>query len=305
MHHVAQRADAVVVARPALDSERLAHGDLDLVDVRGVEHRFDEPVRKSEHEHVLHGLFTEEVVDAKDLVFAPVPVHLFVQCDRGLEIDAKRLFDDEPAPPVGLVGEPGLRDRLGRVREHAGRKREVEDRGPVEHAVQAAQRLDRDVAAVKVDAVDEPVDVLRIDILVDRVHVDRRAQVLVELLGGPLLTGVTDDLEVLETVAVLQREQRREQKPGREVARSAEHDERGLVAHQMAPSLRHPWLRCVRTSRSGYVERRMWRERSPTSFGSKTRSAKCQRSWVRAKRSRYSPARIGCSPCPVICNTVK
>ena len=34
LDHVAQRADAVVVARTALDAERLRHGDLDLVDVR-------------------------------------------------------------------------------------------------------------------------------------------------------------------------------------------------------------------------------------------------------------------------------
>ena len=35
LDHVAQRADAVVVARPAFDTERLGDGDLDLVDVRG------------------------------------------------------------------------------------------------------------------------------------------------------------------------------------------------------------------------------------------------------------------------------
>ena len=71
LDHVAQRADAVVVARTALDAERLADGDLDLVDVRGAQHRLDEPVREPEHEDVLHRLLAEEVVDAEDLVFAP------------------------------------------------------------------------------------------------------------------------------------------------------------------------------------------------------------------------------------------
>ena len=141
-----------------------------------------------------------------------------------VEIGAERLLDHEPAPAVGLVGEAGLGDRLGRVGEHAGRQREVEDRGTVEHAVQRAQRLDRDVAAVELDAVDEPVEVLLVD--VGAVHVDRGAQVLVELVGRPLLARVADDAEVLEPLAVLERQQRREQQPGREVARRAEHDER-------------------------------------------------------------------------------
>ena len=191
-----------------------------------LQHRLDEPVREPEHEHVLHRLLAEEVVDAEDLVFAPVPVQLLVQRERGLEVGAERLLDHEPAPAVRLVGETGLRDRLGRVGEHAGRQREVEDRGTVEHDVQAAQRLDRDVAAVELDAVDELVEVLLVD--VDAVHVDRGAQVLVELVGRPLLARVADDLQVLEPLAVLEREQRGEQQPRGEVARRTEHDERRI-----------------------------------------------------------------------------
>ena len=134
LDHVAQRADAVVVARPTFDPERLRHRDLDLVDVRGAQHRLDEPVREPEHQDVLHRLLAEEVVDAEDLVLAPVAVQLLVERERGLEIDAERLLDDEPAPAVGLVGEAGLGDRLGRVGEHTRRQREVEDRGTVDDA---------------------------------------------------------------------------------------------------------------------------------------------------------------------------
>ena len=82
LDHVAQRADAVVVARTTLDAERLGHRDLDLVDVVGAQHRLDEPVREPEHEDVLHRLLAEEVVDAEDLVFAPTLVQLLVERER-------------------------------------------------------------------------------------------------------------------------------------------------------------------------------------------------------------------------------
>ena len=62
-------------------------------------------------------------------------------------------------------------------------------------------------------------------------HVDRGAQVLVELLGRPLLARVADDLQVLEPLAVLEGEQRGEQEPGREIARGTQHDQRRLTAH--------------------------------------------------------------------------
>ncbi len=92
LHHVAQRADAVVVPRTPFDTEGFGDGDLDLVDMTGVEHRLDEPVREAEHEHVLHGLFAEEVVDAEDLVFAPTTMQLLVQRERGLEVRYRKAF---------------------------------------------------------------------------------------------------------------------------------------------------------------------------------------------------------------------
>ena len=139
LDHVAQRADPVVVAGAALDTERLGHGDLDLVDVRGAQHRLDEPVREPEHEDVLHRLLAEEVVDAEDLVLAPVLVQLLVERERAVEVGAERLLDHEPPVAVALVGEPRLGDGLRRVGEHSRRQREVEHRRTVEHVVQHAQ----------------------------------------------------------------------------------------------------------------------------------------------------------------------
>ncbi len=147
-----------------------------------------------------------------------------------LEIGAEGLLDHEPAKAVGLVGETGLRDRLRGIGEDAGRQREVEDRGTVERRLQTR--------AATATEMSPPWNSMRSMNLSKyflstshAVHVDRGAQVLVELIGRPFLARVADDLQILEPLAVLEREQRREQQPGREIARCAEHHERRLVAH--------------------------------------------------------------------------
>ena len=58
------------------------------------------------------------------------------------------------------------------------------------------------------------------------VAVHRGAQVLVELLGRPLLARIPDDAEILEPFTPFEGQQRREQEPRRKVAGCAEDDER-------------------------------------------------------------------------------
>ena len=156
-------------------------------------------------------------------------MQLLIQCERALEVGAERLLDDEPAPPIGLVGQARLRDRLGGAGEHARREREIEDRRAVEHVTELPHGLDRDVAAVEVDTVDESVHVLLVDTVAAYVH--RRAQVLVELVRRPVLPRVADDAQVREPFPKLERQQRREEQAPRQVARCADHDEGGLVIH--------------------------------------------------------------------------
>ena len=140
-----------------------------------------------------------------------------------LEIGAERLLDDQSTPAVGLVREAGLEDGLGRVREHTWRQREVEDRGTVDDGVQRAQGLDGDVAAVEVDAFDEALEVLLVD--VGDVVGHGRRQLFVELLVRPLLARVSDDAQIREALTSLERQQRGEQQAGREVTGCAEDDE--------------------------------------------------------------------------------
>ena len=58
--------------RPTLDAERLAHGDLDVVDHEPVPDRLEDAVAEAQDEHVLDGLLAQVVVDPVDLRFVEV-----------------------------------------------------------------------------------------------------------------------------------------------------------------------------------------------------------------------------------------
>ena len=67
LHHVAQRAGLLVVARAGADPFLLGHGDLDVVDVLLVPERLEDRVAEPHDHDVLDGLLAEVVVDPEDL----------------------------------------------------------------------------------------------------------------------------------------------------------------------------------------------------------------------------------------------
>ena len=69
LHHVAQCPGGIVEAGPAFDGESLVPNYLHSLDVLRVPQRFKDPVRKAKSENILHRLFTQEVVHAKDRLF--------------------------------------------------------------------------------------------------------------------------------------------------------------------------------------------------------------------------------------------
>ena len=157
-------------------------------------------------------------------------VQLLVERERALEVGTERLLDHEPAKAVGLVGETGLRDLLRGVGEHARRQREVEDRGTVE--------LRR--SALRSDSIEmsPPWNSMRsmnrskyfwststpfMSIAARRFSWNW--SVVHSWRAYPMI------LQILEPLAVLEREQRREQQPSGEISGCAEHDERRLAAH--------------------------------------------------------------------------
>jgi hypothetical protein len=110
LHHVAQRAGRVVVAGAALHAERLGHGDLHVVDMRGVPQRLEQGVGEAQRHQVLHRLLAEIMVDAVDAVFrehrADRVVHGIFMADSRLLAD--RLFHHHARIFDRFRGAPGM-----------------------------------------------------------------------------------------------------------------------------------------------------------------------------------------------------
>ena len=96
-----------------------------MVDVLVVPQRLEERVGEAEDEDVLHRVLAEVVVDAVELVLAPVLVQRVVERHRGGQVVAERLLDDEPAEAAVLLVQPGLADVAGEFGVELRRDREV------------------------------------------------------------------------------------------------------------------------------------------------------------------------------------
>src|SRR3546814_5504961 len=75
LHHVAQRADAVIIGHAPLEPDRLGDGDLDMVDRLRVPQRFEQPVGKAQREQILDRFLAEIMVDAEDAVLGRSEEH--------------------------------------------------------------------------------------------------------------------------------------------------------------------------------------------------------------------------------------
>jgi len=98
LHHVTQGACLLVVARAALDTNALGHGDLHVVHVVPVPDGLEDAVGEAKDEQVLHRLLTQVVVDAIDLVLAEDLQDGAVERLGRCEITPKRLLDDKAGP---------------------------------------------------------------------------------------------------------------------------------------------------------------------------------------------------------------
>src|ERR1700727_2372962 len=78
-HHIAQGAGFFVERRAVLDSNRFSRGDLHIVDVVSVPHRFEQRVAEAEDEDVLHCLFAEIVVNTVDRFLVEYSMHDVIQ----------------------------------------------------------------------------------------------------------------------------------------------------------------------------------------------------------------------------------
>jgi hypothetical protein len=73
LHHVAQRAGAVVEVAALFHAELFGDGDLDVGDVLAPPQRLEQRVAEAQGKQVLHRRLAQVVVDAEDLLFAERP----------------------------------------------------------------------------------------------------------------------------------------------------------------------------------------------------------------------------------------
>jgi hypothetical protein len=119
LHHVAQRARAVIEAHAAFKAHGFGHGDLHMLDMRGVPQRLEHDVGKAQRQKVLHRFLAQIVVDAEDAVFGEGARHGIVDHLGGGQIGAQRLFKADAALLIGqaAVDQPAMvgSNRLGAV----------------------------------------------------------------------------------------------------------------------------------------------------------------------------------------------
>ncbi len=126
-HHVAQRAGRLVEIAAILDTHRLGHGDLHIVDMVAVPQRLEDAVGEAEDHDVLDRLLAQIMVDPVDLLLVQHRQQLGVERLRRGEVVAERLLDDDAAPDALRLGaQPHafeLNDDLGEIIGRGGRDR--------------------------------------------------------------------------------------------------------------------------------------------------------------------------------------
>src|SRR5947209_12071528 len=101
-----------------------------MVNVLTIPERLEDPVRKSQHQQVLNGLFAEVVIDAEDLPLAKCRDRDAIELSRRLQIATEWLLDDDARVWTAAfrIGDHSFRpEELGDLREELRRNGEVVD----------------------------------------------------------------------------------------------------------------------------------------------------------------------------------
>src|SRR5215204_3667104 len=126
-YHVAQRSRLFVVSSATADTSRLGGSNFDVVDVVAVPDWFKHRVAEAKNKNVLDRVFAEVVIDAINLTFFEDAGNSCVQFFGGFEIASERFFNNNPAPMLPFLREPGLAESLHDLRKKRGRCREIEE----------------------------------------------------------------------------------------------------------------------------------------------------------------------------------
>ncbi len=95
LHHVAQCAGLVIIARAVFKPDGFGHGDLHMVDMGRIPQWFVQGIGKAQCHQVLYCLLAEVVIDAEDLLFVEDVADRVVEGNRRFKVAADRLFHDD------------------------------------------------------------------------------------------------------------------------------------------------------------------------------------------------------------------
>src|ERR1700690_230126 len=108
----------VVIAPTMFNADILHCSDGDTVHIPLVPDRFEEGIRKTKGQYILHCFFSQIMIDAVNLAFIKISSEDGIQYTRRLKVIADRFLDDDPCPFV-VARQSGLAQILWNFAEHA------------------------------------------------------------------------------------------------------------------------------------------------------------------------------------------
>ena len=126
LHHVAQRARAIVITAAMFHAHFFGHRDGHVVHIAPVPNRLEQRVGEPERQDVLHGFLAQVMIDPENLSFVKGTGESAVQrhCERKVVPDG--LFDDQ-SRPFPVRRQAGIVQEGGNLAEQEGRGSHVEN----------------------------------------------------------------------------------------------------------------------------------------------------------------------------------
>ena len=103
LDHISQGADLVIIGGASPDSFCFTDGNLDMIDVFAIPDRLEHAIGEAQHHQILNRLFSQIMINAKDLRFIEHLCERRIDLFRGFKIVSDRLFYNHPAERLSGV----------------------------------------------------------------------------------------------------------------------------------------------------------------------------------------------------------
>src|SRR5579883_490550 len=118
---VADGAHSVIKRAAALNAKAFGHGDLDAFYILAVPDGFKKKICKAEEDDFLDGIFSEVMVNAKDILFAEDTVDFRCEGARRFKIVAEGFFYND----TRAIGASGIAELINDAPKENGRNRQL------------------------------------------------------------------------------------------------------------------------------------------------------------------------------------